>query len=152
MGCLLASILPSFFLSSVLSSSFACTLGESVRRLPTASSQAISLIYTRAHADDKNRCSINYAWNYIPPPVPLLLITVSLLHYLFQKRQKKKEKLTGHISVHWKTVNPGSAATWDPQINGSVSSSRVKLFSLLAVPLSADSTPVCCGHVRHIFR
>lgn len=57
-------VLPRF---SVLPSSFACIFGESIPRLSRAPSQAISLIYAPAHADDRNRCSINQAWNDIPP-------------------------------------------------------------------------------------
>lgn len=148
MGCLLPSIL--LFLVSVLPCSFACTLGESFPRLSRAPSQGILIIYAPAHADDRNRCSINYAWNYIPP-VLLLLITVSLLPYLFRKKYLSVSAVSA-VSAYRKTLNLGSAAMWNTPINGSVSSLRMKLFSLLAVLLSAGSTLVCCSHVRYILR
>lgn len=65
MGCLFPSTLPSF-------SNSRCSLLFHMHlrwiRPPSfhSSSKAISLIYSPAHADDRNRCSINYAWNYIP--------------------------------------------------------------------------------------
>lgn len=90
-------------------SSFTRTFGKSFPRLTIASLWAIFLIYAPAHADDRNRCSINYAWNHIPP-VPLLLITVSLLHYLCQRNY------TESGPVYRKTSNLSSAAMRNTQI------------------------------------
>lgn len=113
---------PVIFLFLVLPYSFACILGESVPHLSTALSSAISLIYTAAHADDRNRWSINYAWNYIP---------------IFRFSSSPS---ADHISAYWKTLNISSAANWNTEINGSISSSRIKHFSAHSPILSRQHT------------
>lgn len=91
--------------------SFTHTFGKSFPRLPIASWRAIFLIYAPAHADDRNRCGINYAWNHIPP-VPLLLLTASLLHDL------RRRSCAESGPAHGKTSDPSPAAARNAQING----------------------------------
>lgn len=96
MGCLFPSTLPSF-------SNSRCSLLFHMHlrwiRPPSfhSSSKAISLIYSPAHADDRNRCSINYAWNYIPS------CSASPHHRqpsaLPVSGKKKTKKHTDHVSA-----------------------------------------------------